>query len=157
MFILLFLIHLIILNIIFGDEDSLILINMAIPMNISPMPLFDPNGDPASVSQRWEKWCKSFDIYVGAAGVADDVQKRQLFLHSVGPEVQDIFFTLAETGKDFTTAKKKLTEYFLPRQNVSFNRHLFRKCKQNEDESVIQLVTKLHLEKLLYRTLLEIN
>ena len=80
---------------------------------------------------------------MGASGVTDDKQKRQLLLHYAGTDVQDIFYTLPNTGETYTTAKEKITAYFTPRKNTSYNRHMFRKDSQTEGESVAQFVTRL--------------
>ena len=80
---------------------------------------------------------------VGASGVTDDNQKRQLLLHCAGESVEDIFYTLADTGTTYETTKAKITAYFTPRKNTSYNRHMFRKTGQSDGESVGQFVTRL--------------
>ena len=115
---------------------------MAIPIaTVQPLATFDPNGDQNSVAQRWEKWIRSFKLFSITTGCKDNKQKRHLFLLMAGNEVQDILFTLTETGDDYKTAIEKLDEYFSPRQNTSYNRHTFRKEKQREGESVSQFTT----------------
>ena len=59
---------------------------------------------------------KSFELYVGASGVTDETQKRQLLLHCAGMDVQDVFYTFISTGTDYKTAKEKLTAYYTPRK-----------------------------------------
>ena len=126
-----------------GDEDTF-RTRMAIPIAaVQPIAAFDPHGDQNSVAQRWEKWIRSFELFSTATGCKGDKQKRHLFLHTAGTEVQDIFFTLTATGDDYKTAKEKLDDYFSPRKNTSYNRHTFRKEKQKEGESVSQFTTGL--------------
>ena len=43
-----------------------------------------------------------------------------MLLYQVGTETQEIFETFQDTGDDYTTAKAKLNEYFLPKKNVDF-------------------------------------
>ena len=87
-----------------------------------------------------ERCLRSFELYVGASGVVDDKQKRQLLL---GMDVQYIFFTLTDTGDDYRTARDKLTMYFTPCKNTSYNRHVFRKEARKIGESVSQFVKRL--------------
>ena len=89
---------------------------MAVSLNVSAVQPFDAHGDANSLCQRWERWIRSFELYVGASGVQDDNQKRQLLLHCAGEGVQDIFYTLSETGTTYETAKAKVTDYFTPRK-----------------------------------------
>lgn len=116
---------------------------MSVSIPVTPVPTFDPHGDPTSVHLRWKKWIRSFETYSAAAGCTDKKQKRQLLLHSAGPEVQDIFETLVNTGDDFDKANEKLTEYFTPLQNIPFNRHVFRQASQSDTETITQFVTRL--------------
>ena len=106
-------------------DRSLNWITMAVQIHVAPVTPFNPHGDASNLSQKWKKWLRSFELYSAAAGCKDDKQKRQLFLHSAGPDVQDIFDTLTETGDDYKTASEKLTKYFTPSKNIPYNRHLF--------------------------------
>lgn len=112
-------------------------------MNVAAIASFNPHGDTSNCAQKWKKWLRSFELYSSAAGCKDNRQKRQLLLHSAGPEVQDIFDTLGDTGEDYETASEKLTAYFTPSKNVPYNRHLFRQETQAEGESIAQYVTRL--------------
>lgn len=40
--------------------------------------------------------------------------------------MQDIFLTFTDTGDDYDGALNKLTEYFAPKKNIPFERHVFR-------------------------------
>ena len=61
---------------------------------------------------------RGYELYMSASGITPDGQKRQLFLHSAGPEVQDIFFTLTYTAT--TYVRDKLNEYFTTCKNTSY-------------------------------------
>ena len=123
-----------------GDEAKPV---MAVTLQVSPVAPFDPHVDANSLCQRWKRWVRAFELYVGASGVKDDKKKRQLLLHCAGMDVQDIFYTFPATGTDYKTANDKLTAHFTPKQNISYNRHVFRKEVQKEGESVGQFVTRL--------------
>ena len=96
-----------------GDEVKR---TMAVALQVSAIQPFDTHGDANSLCQRWERWLKLFELYVGASGVTDDTQKRQLLLHCAGMDVQDVFYTLTGTGTEYKTAKEKLTAYYTPRK-----------------------------------------
>ena len=116
---------------------------MAVPITVASILPFDLHGEQNSVAHRWEKWLKSFSIFSDAAGCKNDKQKRQLLLHTAGADVQDVFHTFTETGTDYKTAVDKLNQYFPPRKNTSYNRHIFRQEKQKEGETISQFVTRL--------------
>ncbi|CAG2218703.1 unnamed protein product [Mytilus edulis] len=78
-----------------------------------------------------------------ASGVSEGAQKRALLLHLIGQDAQDIFETFTETGDTFEDAVAKFDQYFLPKKNQPVERHVFRKCKQNENESIDNYVTRL--------------
>ena len=76
---------------------------------ISP---FSVPSDTATLSQRWAKWVKSFEYLLVGSSVTDKKRQCVLFLHLVGPEVQEVFETLTETGDDYHTALAKLDAHF---------------------------------------------
>ena len=117
---------------------------MAKALTVPSVEPFDPRLE-SNVAIRWEKWLKSFNYFVIGSGITDKTQKRALLLHLAGPEVQQIFDTLADTGNsnDFDTAVEKLNEYFKPKKNISFERHQFRLQKQKYDETVQEFCTRL--------------
>lgn len=77
------------------------------------------------------RWCSWF-------------QEWQTKTPTAGPDVEDFFYTLAETGADHKTAADKLDGNFASRKKTSYNRHLFRKEKQKGDETAAQFVIGLH-------------
>jgi hypothetical protein len=85
----------------------------------------------------------TFDFYLTASGVTEKEQKRALFLHSVGADVQEIFSTMENTGDDLAGARKILDKYFQPKRNVAFERHIFRTTGQGETEKIDGFVTRL--------------
>lgn len=88
---------------------------------------------------------EGYRLYVVAAGITDKTQQRALLLHCGGPDVQEIFQTLENTGNadDPDTALRVLTTYFQPKKNIPFERHVFPQAKQGEDESTDSFVTRL--------------
>ena len=106
---------------------------------------FDVSGDHTSLSQRWDKWKKGFQLYVIATGVTAPAQKRAMLLHLAGPQVQDIFETLGATGEDsdYETAMNRLSEYFEPKKNIPYERYKFRQAVQELGETTDSYVTRL--------------
>ena len=93
-----------------------------------------------------------FEIYADSKGLLinpannnNRQRRRALLLHSAGPEVQDIFATLPDTGepKDYDMAVAALNNYFVPKKNTPYARHLFRAIRQNSGETVTQFYTRL--------------
>ena len=52
---------------------------------------FQVKGYPHSISQRWRKWKRAFEIYVLGKEITSDSQKRGLLLHTAGLKVQDVY------------------------------------------------------------------
>ena len=90
-----------------------------------------------------DSWTKRFKTYVAAMNIADDKQKRALFLYQAGPETQEIFKTLTDTGDDYTTAQEILNAYFSPKKNVEYEIFPFRQGVQQPGETVDQFATRL--------------
>ena len=65
---------------------------------------FNVHEDRTTIAQRWTKWVKQFELYVIASGVTDADQKRALFLHMAGPDIQDIYDTLSASGDTYELA-----------------------------------------------------
>ena len=66
------------------------------------------------------------------------MQRRALLLHCAGPNVQDIFDVLVNTGsaKDYQKGEDALTRHFVTQINTPYERHLFREIVQGEDETI---------------------
>ena len=83
---------------------------------------FDPEGEQTGL--RWKRWMASFDLYANSKGLILEAGKekhqqrrRALMLHSAGPKVQEIFFTIPNTGEptDYGRAVEVLKEHFAPK------------------------------------------
>ena len=68
-----------------------------------------------------------------------------MLLHLAGPDVQEIFTTLTETGDatNYASAVEALNVYFVPQLNSAFARQTFHRIRQNPAETVQQFVTRL--------------
>ncbi|CAH2089445.1 unnamed protein product [Euphydryas editha] len=78
-------------------------------------------------------------------------KKRATLLLLGGPGLQEIVYNLpgayeensTNESQAFNTVIEKLDEYFLPKQNKIYERHLFRQIKQDEGEKFEKFVVKL--------------
>ena len=120
------------------------------------IPKFDCHSDPATLGPRWKRWLTSFELFADGKGLiitettnANTRQRRRaMLLHLAGPDVQEIFSTLADTGEatDYAAAVTALNGYFLPKANAAFARQKFHRLQQKEGETVLQFVTRLRKE-----------
>lgn len=120
---------------------------------------FECDGEAGSVGARWERWKRSLYIYLEAADVNISSKKRASLLHWGGQELQEILFNIpggyvkASEGDDrdidvFEVAIKKLDEYFAPKQNKRYERHIFRQLKQEENEKFEKYLVRLRQQAL---------
>ena len=112
-------------------------------LNIPAIPPFDPLGNQNTVASRWDKWKKSLNFFVAAAGINDDLGKRSLLLHLMGPTSQEIFETLPNQGESFNEAVAALDAHFSVKKNVPYERSVFHNAKQEAHKSIEQYVTRL--------------
>jgi len=75
-------------------------VSTPVAVEISSLQPFQVKGDPHSVSQRWRKWKRAFQLYVLGKGITHDSQKRGLLLHTAGLDVQEVYFTLVPDGAE---------------------------------------------------------
>ncbi|XP_055633814.1 uncharacterized protein LOC129774142 [Toxorhynchites rutilus septentrionalis] len=101
---------------------------------------------------------------VRASRIEDEEWKKDLLLHYAGPSVQQIFDSLPEApGTDmrgpllniehytpnmtaYEEARAKLNEFFLPKENSTYERHLLRQMKQLAGESIDTFTIRLRLQ-----------
>lgn len=71
--------------------------------------------------------------------------KWALLLHYAGPDIDEIFGTLPNTGEDnnYDTAVKKLHKYFTPQVNTTWKVYNFQQGNQKEGELLDSYHTRL--------------
>jgi hypothetical protein len=116
---------------------------MAKNLQLPAVQPFSVHEDLNTVRQRWRRWKDCLAFFVDASAITEKKQMRAVLLHLAGEEVQTIFATLEETGDTYTDALKALTDYFEPKHNLSYERHVFRQLGQEPGESTSAFVTKL--------------
>lgn len=117
---------------------------------LPPPEKLDVEGDPASLGLRWEKWKRSLRIYLEATETKIPTKKRALLLLLGGTGLQEIFYNIPGASVEesegidvFDVAVDRLDKYFLPKQNKTYERHIFRLIKQGEGESFDKFLIKL--------------
>ena len=116
---------------------------MATTLQLPAIPPFFLTSDETTLGQRWSKWAKGLEYFLVASNITDKKQRRDVLLHLEGPKVQTVFETLSGTGDGYATALAKLTEYFEPKKNIPFERHLFRQAAQGPTENMDSCATRL--------------
>ena len=127
------------------------------------VPKFDPFGEPSTLGPRWTRWLSGFELFADgkgliieqllAAATAESVQRqhvvrqrrRALLLHSAGPDVQDIFLTLTDTGerREYDVAVTALNNYFVPKANAALARLVCHGINPAAGETIQQFATRL--------------
>ena len=109
--------------------------------NVPPVGPFATEEDHFS-GLRWRRWLERFEVYLVAANVTQDAQKRALLLHLAGERVYEIYETL-DVPAGYDDLKNALTDKFSPAQNKEYERFNFRKAMQEKEESLDQFCTRL--------------
>ena len=99
---------------------------MAAKLDITSTGRFKVSGEHTNLNKIWEQYLKLFEYYI-KANVTREEQKRALLLHISGYEVQDIFETFEDQGTTYEHAVDKVSEYFKPKKNILYERHVFHK------------------------------
>lgn len=118
--------------------------------SLPPLEILDVEGDNASIGHRWEKWKRALLIYLDASEIITPKRKRATLLHFGGTNLQEIYYNLpgahieaAENVNVFNVAIEKLDEFFLPKKNRVYERHMFRLIKQEEGEKFERFLLRL--------------
>lgn len=114
---------------------------------------FCPDGDASVVSTNWISWLEEFEAFADSKGIfnlgGEDnanirAQRKALLLYHAGARVREIQGTLEATDRDgYDDFRQHLSNYFTVAPNETFQRHIFRKMIQTEDETVSQYCARL--------------
>ncbi|XP_058464383.1 uncharacterized protein LOC131438388 [Malaya genurostris] len=126
--------------------------------------VFDYATHIDNVGVEWRKWLRSFETMIRASRIDDEDWKKDLLLHYAGPSVQLLFDTLPELAKvemrgpllnvdnytpnmtSYEEACARLNEFFLPKENSTYERHLLRQMKQRVSESIDAFTIRLRVQ-----------
>ncbi|XP_063391875.1 uncharacterized protein LOC134677371 [Cydia fagiglandana] len=119
---------------------------------VPPLEPFDCEGDAATLGLRWEKWKRGFELYLVTLNITQAEKQSAALLHVGGLALQDIYYNIpdevvSEEEKDkvdvYKSTIKKLDGFFLPHQNKTYERHLFRQLKQEQGETFEKFLVRL--------------
>ncbi|CAB4044697.1 Transposon Ty3-G Gag-Pol poly, partial [Paramuricea clavata] len=133
-------------NIQAGESSGPVVLNTnAKVLEVGGFPCFDPKGDPNTLSIRWRRWKRAFNLYMVSKGVTNEQQKVALLLHSGGMELQELYYTLKPDSEDNNLQEclNVLDAYFTLKVNVPFERHMYRQMQQKDNETIDQFVCRL--------------
>ncbi|KAL0878513.1 hypothetical protein ABMA27_003602 [Loxostege sticticalis] len=96
---------------------------------------------------EWKNWSNRLKIYLRANKLEDEDDKRKvaILLQFIGPEALAIFYSF-DVDIDVVSYKELLAKfeaYFLPKVNVTMERHKLFNRRQQDNESIDDYVTDL--------------
>lgn len=93
-----------------------------------------------NLSNEWQKWKKSFMIYYEACELKNKEKTVQvnILLHVIGDQCREVYEQFEETSKDLQSLLKKFDSFFLPKKNLTIERHRFFTRDQRDSESIEQ-------------------
>lgn len=126
---------------------------------------FDFEIDDSNCGTAWKTWMRQFELFATAQNIDDVEKKRDWLLHFAGPKVQNVYFNLADDVEDdnvrrgplatsyvpfqtdaYAKAVNKLNNFFEPKRNVSYERHIFRKMSQKQNERIDAFLMRLRIQ-----------
>ena len=124
----------------------------------SSLPLFEQfkvHTDPHTAGVRWRKWIDRLERLLEALDITEkandsaeqkaaiDKRRLSLLLYYAGPEVIEVYETLAGNKNTYSLAKPLFATYFEPKKNVELEIFNFRRMKQESEESMDAFVLNL--------------
>lgn len=126
-------------------------------------PPFDFKTD-GNCGGDWKVWLRGFEIFAQANLMENPQEKLNWMLHYAGAKVQSVFYSLPEKettatevrrgplasgyvkfqlNDEYDDAVSKLCEFFEPKQNTTYERHVFRQLKQSKGERIDMFIMRL--------------
>ncbi|CAI6364864.1 unnamed protein product [Macrosiphum euphorbiae] len=106
-----------------------------------------PLSVEGNLCQNWNEWIQDFNIYMTASGYDSlkEFRKVSIFLHFIGKPALKIFNSFNQDIKTVTleTVISCFADYFIPRKNVTIERHKFFTRLQSADENISEYVADL--------------
>lgn len=115
---------------------------------------FDYTLHEENCGVEWKNWHRSFEWYLKANRIEDDDDKFVNLLHLAGRKVQELYASLPVPPNlnqekcgprvdkyiphmtEYEMAVAKLNEFFEPKKNSTYERHVFRTLKQEKGEKI---------------------
>nr|XP_054606603.1 uncharacterized protein K02A2.6-like [Nothobranchius furzeri] len=101
-----------------------------------------------NLAENWKRFKQRFNIYLTASGAGGDDEKLKahILLHVIGEDALDIYnsFQLDEADLTLADVMNKFEEYFVPKQNVTYERYKFFTHDQKQGIPFDQYLAELH-------------
>ncbi|XP_044731834.1 uncharacterized protein K02A2.6-like isoform X2 [Chrysoperla carnea] len=123
--------------------------NMSDPdsgVNLRPPPPLQISNKTKNICQIWKQWKNSFEWYAEATNLSKKSAKKQVatFMTVIGPEALEIYDSLELSDaekKDLIVIIEKFEKYFIPKQNKTYERLLFNKMMQSQQQTFDEFLT----------------
>nr|CAH7744111.1 unnamed protein product [Callosobruchus chinensis] len=108
--------------------------------------------DKSLIRGNWEKWLRSLELYLASEDITSVEKKRNKLLHLGGSHLQEVAYSIPgaiesynkeENNDVFKTLVDKLTDFFSPKQNSTFERHIFRSIQNEDGEDFNKFLLKI--------------
>lgn len=108
--------------------------------------------DKSLIRGNWEKWLRSLELYLASEDITNVEKKRNKLLHLGGPQLQEVAYSIPGAIETYDEEKnnnvfkilvEKLTDYFSPKQNSTFERHIFRSIQKENGEDFNKFLLKI--------------
>lgn len=124
------------------------------PTKFVELPAFDYTLYEENCGHEWRNWYRSFEWYLKANHIDNDEDKFAKLMHLAGRKVQEVYETLPIPPSvnqqacgplasgfvphltEYELAIAKLNEFFEPKKNATYERHMFRLIKQERGEKI---------------------
>ena len=114
-------------------------------LNISSVEQFilDEGSHSNNIYQLCLVWVEELGIYLLAGGVSYAPLKKVVLLYLSGREIRDIYKNLKQDDDACETICQKLTNYFRPHKNLTYECFRFKQALQNMGKCVTSYITRL--------------
>jgi len=104
--------------------------------------------DNDNQAEAWRRWKQKLEIFIIANELENASNKRKvaILLNSVGDAGLEIFnsFNITESEEKFENVIKKFDDHFIPKKNITIERHKFLTRKQKYEENFQDFLTGLY-------------
>lgn len=125
---------------------------------------FKFNVHGSDCATKWQKWLRGYEVFAKANKIIEDEEKCNWLLHYAGENVQDVYFSLPEVKdgeeqseptvgryvlrrkSEYELMVGRLNDFFDPKQNPTYERHVFRKMKQEKHETFEMFLIRLRTQ-----------
>lgn len=125
---------------------------------------FDYTIYEENCGHEWKNWHRSFEWYLKANHIENDDDKFAKLMHLAGHKVQELYSNLPTPISvtqiargplasgfvthltDYEIALAKLNDFFEPKKNSTYERHVFRLIKQERGEKIGMFAMRLRTQ-----------